>query len=71
MIFNKFQDLSLSYLGMGTMRLPHGENHDDVDIPAVKEMVAHAMAKGVNYYDTAWGYHNGNSEPFRFPANLN
>ena len=63
MTYNKFGDLQLSALGMGCMRLPHLENHDDVDVPAVKEMVAHAMAKGVNYYDTAWGYHNGNSEP--------
>ena len=62
MIYNDFQSLKLSSLGMGTMRLPHGEDYNDVDIPAVKEMVAHAMAKGVNYYDTAWGYHDGNSE---------
>ena len=25
-------------------------------------MVDEAMAKGINYYDTAWGYHGGNSE---------
>ena len=25
-------------------------------------MVACAMERGVNYYDTAWGYHEGNSE---------
>ena len=29
---------------------------------AAEEMVDCAMANGVNYYDTAWGYHNGNSE---------
>ena len=48
---------------MGCMRLPtkNGKN-DVIDIDAVKEMVAYAMEKGVNYYDTAWGYHNGNSE---------
>ena len=62
MIYNDFQDIKLSSLGMGTMRLPHGEKHSDVDVPAVKEMVAHAMERGINYYDTAWGYHDGNSE---------
>ena len=25
-------------------------------------MVAYAMEQGMNYYDTAWGYHDGNSE---------
>jgi len=29
---------------------------------AVKQMVAYAMEKGINYYDTAWGYHGGMSE---------
>ena len=62
MIYNKLGDVKLSSLGMGCMRLPHHEDYNDVDVAAVKEMVAHAMAKGVNYYDTAWGYHNGNSE---------
>lgn len=25
-------------------------------------MVANAFEKGINYFDTAYGYHNGNSE---------
>ena len=33
-----------------------------IDVDAVKEMVAYAMKHGINYYDTAWGYHGGNSE---------
>ncbi len=33
-----------------------------IDEPAAVEMVDYAMAHGVNYYDTAWGYHNGQSE---------
>ena len=63
MIYKAFQDLRLSALGMGCMRLPV-ENGDDAkpDLPRVKEMVKTAMAGGVNYYDTAWGYHSGNSE---------
>ncbi len=62
MIYKNFQDLKLSALGMGCMRLPTLGNDADVDIDATREMVAYAMGKGINYYDTAWGYHNGNSE---------
>lgn len=63
MIYKQFKDLSLSNLGMGTMRLPvvDGKN-DQIDEAAAAEMVAAAMEHGVNYYDTAWGYHDGNSE---------
>ncbi len=62
MHYNDFQNLKLSALGMGCMRLPHKEQYADVDQVAVQQMVAFAMAQGVNYYDTAWGYHDGNSE---------
>ena len=63
MIYREFQDLKLSALGMGAMRLPVVDGNDSViDEAAVNEMVAYAMEHGVNYYDTAWGYHNGNSE---------
>ena len=48
---------------MGAMRLPVLDGDDSkIDEAAVKEMVAYAMEQGVNYYDTAWGYHDGNSE---------
>ena len=63
MIYKDYQGLKLSALGMGTMRLPVIDGDDArVDEAAVKEMVAYAMEKGINYYDTAWGYHGGNSE---------
>ncbi len=63
MIYRDFQNKKLSALGMGCMRLPVCDgDHNKVDKQAVREMVAYAMEKGVNYYDTAWGYHNGNSE---------
>ena len=63
MIYKEFQDLKLSALGMGAMRLPvlDGDN-SKVDEAAVAEMVAYAMEQGINYYDTAWGYHDGQSE---------
>lgn len=63
MIYKDYQGLKLSALGMGTMRLPVIDGDDArVEEAAVKEMVAYAMEKGINYYDTAWGYHGGNSE---------
>ena len=62
MIYKQFQNLQLSALGMGCMRLPLTAQGDQIDQQAVEEMVACAMARGVNYYDTAWGYHDGNSE---------
>ena len=61
MIFSDFKEKSLSLLGFGAMRLPTLEN-GAVDEPQVERMVAYAMDHGVNYFDTAWPYHNGESE---------
>lgn len=63
MIYKNFQDIKLSALGMGTMRLPVIDGDDfRVDQNAVNEMTACAIQGGVNYFDTAWGYHGGQSE---------
>ena len=63
MIYKSFQDLQLSMLGMGAMRLPVIDGNDaQIDEAAAIKMVDQAMEQGVNYYDTAWGYHGGNSE---------
>ena len=63
MVTKKFQDLELSALGLGTMRLPVIDGDDSkIYEGKTKEMVAYAMGNGINYYDTAWGYHSGNSE---------
>ena len=62
MVYREFQDLQLSALGMGAMRLPVIDGNDaQIDKEATAEMVAYAMKHGINYYDTAWGYHAGNS----------
>lgn len=63
MIYKNFQGKKLSALGLGAMRLPVVDGNDSlIDVDASKEMVAYAMEQGINYYDTAWGYHGGNSE---------
>ena len=63
MIYREFQDLKLSMLGMGAMRLPViGGDDGRIDEAQAAAMVDYAMEHGVNYYDTAWGYHNGQSE---------
>ena len=63
MVYKEFQGKKISMLGMGCMRLPVvGGQDDQIDQRQVEEMVASAMAGGINYYDTAWGYHGGRSE---------
>lgn len=63
MIYSNFKDLSISALGFGTMRLPtvDGDNAK-IDQARVNEMFDYAIEQGVNYFDTAWGYHSGMSE---------
>ncbi len=61
MIYNELQDEKLSLLGFGTMRLPVKED-GSIDEEQVREMTRYAMEHGVNYFDTAYPYHNGESE---------
>ena len=63
MIYNDFRGIKLSALGFGAMRLPVIAGNDaDIDKEQTMKMVEEAMGAGINYYDTAWGYHDGNSE---------
>ena len=63
MIYRDFQDIKLSALGFGAMRLPVLDGDDGrIDEEAALRMVDTAMKNGINYYDTAWGYHDENSE---------
>lgn len=63
MIYKNFQNHKLSALGLGAMRLPViGGDDSKIDETAVEKMVDYAMEHGINYYDTAWGYHGGQSE---------
>ena len=61
MMYREFQDKQLSLLGFGTMRMPVGEG-GIVDEAKTAEMVDYALENGVNYFDTAFPYHDGQSE---------
>ena len=63
MIYKKFKDKNLSALGMGCMRFPVLDgDFNKIDVEKTAEMIDCAIKSGVNYFDTAWGYHGGNSE---------
>ncbi len=63
MIYRTFQGLKLSGLGLGMMRLPTvGGNDAVVDEEKAGAIIDLAYRSGINYFDTAWGYHDGNSE---------
>ena len=51
---------SMPKLGFGLMRLP--EKEGKIDIGQVSRMVDAYMQAGMNYFDTAYVYHGGNSE---------
>ena len=61
MFYHDFQGKKLSALGFGTMRLPIKAD-GSIDEMQVREMTAYAIEHGVNYFDTAYPYHNGESE---------
>ena len=48
-------------LGFGLMRLPTLEG-GEIDIEQLKRMVDLFLERGFTYFDTAYGYHNGQSE---------
>ncbi len=55
-----------SLLGFGCMRLPllPGGDRGDIDYERSQNMIDEAIANGVNYFDTAYGYLDGQSEIF-------
>ncbi|MBE6642460.1 MAG: 4Fe-4S dicluster domain-containing protein [Ruminococcaceae bacterium] len=61
MLYNAFKGKQLSALGLGCMRFPTLPDKS-VDFEKTKEIIDFAFKNGINYYDTAWGYHYGQSE---------
>lgn len=59
----KTMEAKPSLLGFGCMRFPLDEN-GNIDEEAAEKMLDQAISAGVNYIDTAYPYHNGQSELF-------
>lgn len=60
MIYRSLAGEKVSQLGFGAMRLPM--QGSAVDLPEAIRMIHRAQDGGVNYFDTAWVYHGGQSE---------
>ena len=61
MYYNSIAGTSLSALGFGAMRLPVLPD-GNIDRDTVFAMVDYAIEHGINYFDTAFPYHDGKSE---------
>ena len=54
--------VSIPQLGLGCMRLP--TDNDTIDYAHAQKIVDYAMKNGVNYFDTAYMYHDGEAQYF-------
>ncbi len=65
MYTKSFRDIQLPPLGLGSLHLPAvAENPDCIDRAAAQHVIDLAIERGINYIDTAYTYHGGDSEKF-------
>ena len=65
MYYKEIAGVKVSALGMGNMRLPTFNGQENqIDKEKAQEIIDYAMSHGINYYDTAYRYHGGESERF-------
>ena len=65
MYYKDIAGVKVSALGMGNMRLPVIDGQENrIDKEKAQEIIDYAMSHGINYYDTAYRYHGGESERF-------
>jgi len=62
-IYSDFNELKISKLGLGMMRLPQTPDKK-IDFEESAKMIDMAIKGGINYFDTAYRYHDGESEVF-------
>ena len=66
MKYTEFKGIRISKLAMGAMRLPVKREEKDmpIDYEKAEGIIDYAYGQGVNYFDTAYIYHSGQSEVF-------
>ncbi len=65
MYYRKFKDTEISALGFGGLRLPaEAGSPDRIDRASGQKVIDTAIDRGVNCFDTAYTYQNGDSERF-------
>lgn len=65
MYYREIAGVKVSALGMGNMRLPTVDGQENqIEKEKAREIIDYAMRHGINYYDTAYRYHGGESERF-------
>lgn len=63
MDYRKIGNTDVSLLGYGCMRFPTTAE-GAIDEPRAEALLKRAYEAGITYFDTAWPYHKGQSEPF-------